>query len=393
MFKYRKTRHLLINFYIYLVNTHLHIISFDIPYPANYGGVIDVFHKIRCLKAEGVKVILHCFEYGDRKPSPELEKLCENVYYYKRNSSFVNQLSLLPFNVKSRINSELKQRLLQDNYPILFEVLHTCYLLNDSDFKNRIKLFRHSNIEHDYFLELAKAETSLLKKLYLKLEASKLKRFEKQITNADYILSVSETDLKYFKNTYPQTPSFYLPSFHPYDDVKIKHGKGSYILYHGNLSISENYIAANWLIDHVFSKITYPVIIAGLNPPQQLIDKVKLYPHIQLKKNCTEQEMQTLIEDAQIHCLYTHQTTGLKLKLVNVLFSGRHILANTNMLTGTNLSKACRVCDTPATYISSINELFDQSFSINDIETRKQATLSMSNISKTKTLLLLIESK
>jgi hypothetical protein len=142
----------------------------------------------------------------------------------------------------------------------------------------------------------------------------------------------------------------------------------------------------------VFSKILHPVIIAGLNPPQQLIDQIKLYPHIKLKQNCSEQEMKTLIEDAQIHCLYTHQTTGLKLKLVNVLFSGRHILANTNMLTGTNLSKACRVCDTPATYISSINELFNQSFSIDDIEVRKQATLSMSNSTKTKALIRLIES-
>lgn len=374
------------------MNTHLHIISFDIPYPANYGGVIDVFHKVRCLNAEGIKVILHCFEYGNRKPSPELEKLCEKVYYYKRNTSFFNQLSILPFNVKSRVSSELKQHLLQDNYPILFEVLHTCYLLNDSDLKNRIKLFRHSNIEHDYFLELAKAETSLLKKLYLKLEAFKLKRFEKQITNADYILSVSETDLLYFKNTYPQTPSIYLPSFHPYDEVRIKQGKGEYILYHGNLSISENYIAANWLIDNVFSKISHPVVIAGLNPPQHLIDQIKLYPHIKLKQNCTEQEMQNLIEDAQIHCLYTHQTTGLKLKLVNVLFSGRYILANANMLTGTDLAKACQVCDTPTTYISSINELFNQSFSIDDIEVRKLSTLSMSNNTKTKTLIRLIES-
>jgi hypothetical protein len=374
------------------VNNHLHIISFDIPYPANYGGVIDVFHKVRCLYAEGIKVILHCFEYGNRKPSPELEKLCEKVYYYKRNASFINQLSTLPFNVKSRVSSELKQNLLRDNYPILFEVLHTCYLLTDSDLKNRIKLFRHSNIEHDYFLELAKAEKSLLKKLYLKLEAFKLKHFEKHVANVNYILSVSETDLLYFKNTYPQTPALYLPSFHPYDEVKIKQGKGEYILYHGNLSISENYIAANWLIDNVFSKISHPVIIAGLNPPQHLIDNIKLYPHITLQQNCTEQEMQTLIEDAQIHCLYTHQTTGLKLKLVNVLFSGRYILANTNMLTGTDLAKACQLCDTPATYISSINKLFDQSFSIDDIEVRKQHTVSMSNSTKTKTLLRLIES-
>ena len=128
------------------MQSHLHIISFDIPYPANYGGAIDVFHKIRCLHAQGIKVILHCFEYGDRTSSPELEKLCEKVYYYQRDTSFINQLSLLPFNVKSRINAELKQNLLKDNYPVLFEVLHTCYLLNDTDLKNRKKLFRHSNI-------------------------------------------------------------------------------------------------------------------------------------------------------------------------------------------------------------------------------------------------------
>ncbi len=28
---------------------YLHIISFDIPYPPNYGGVIDVFYKLKAL--------------------------------------------------------------------------------------------------------------------------------------------------------------------------------------------------------------------------------------------------------------------------------------------------------------------------------------------------------
>ena len=373
------------------MNTHLHIISFDIPYPANYGGVIDVFHKIRCLQAQGIKIILHSFQYGNRKPAIELENLCENVYYYQRDVSFINQLSASPFNVKSRANTQLKQRLLQDNYPILFEVLHTCYLLNDNAFKNRIKLFRHSNIEHDYFLELAKTETSFLKKMYLKLEAFKLKHFEKVISKATYILSVSETDLSYFKKNYPQTPSLYLPSFHSYDALTIKQGKGDYILYHGNLAISENYIAAQWLIENVFSNISFPVIIAGLNPPPSLIKKIKLFPHIQLKQNCTESEMQELIENAQIHCLYTHQTTGLKLKLVNVVFSGRHIIVNSNMLAGTDLEKTCRICNTSEAYVSEIKNLVDKAFTEIDIENRKQATLSMSNDAKTKTLLGLIQ--
>jgi hypothetical protein len=372
------------------VQSHLHIISFDIPYPANYGGAIDVFHKIRCLNQQGIKVILHCFEYGDRKHSPELEKICETVYYYKRNTSFINHLSLLPYNVKSRIHPDLKQNLLKDNFPILFEVLHTCYLLNDPDLKNRKKLFRHSNIEHDYFLELAKGEKSFVKKMYLQIEAFKLKRFEKQIAHADCILSVSETDLAYFKKNYPNTSSIYLPSFHQFDKLQCKPGKGNYILYHGNLSISENYNAALWLIDHVFSKITHPVIIAGLNAPDHLIESIKKYAHITLKQNCTELEMNILIEEAQIHCLYTQQATGLKLKLVNVLFSGRFVIANANMLVGTKLTEACTIANTPKEYIDSINQLFSKEFSIEEIEKRKLLVSSMSNQEKTKKLIELI---
>ncbi len=372
------------------MQSHLHIISFDIPYPANYGGAIDVFHKIRCLHKQGIKIILHCFEYGNRTRSTELEKLCKKVYYYKRNTTFLNQLSLLPFNVKSRINSELKQNLLKDNYPILFEVLHTCYLLNDPEFKNRIKLFRHSNIEHEYFLELAKGEKSFLKKLYLKIEAWKLKRFEKQITNADYILSVSENDLAYFKKTYPNTKSIYLPSFHGFDELQCKTGKGDFILYHGNLSISENYNAALWLIKHVFSKVTYNVVIAGLNPPSHLIEEIKKHSHIILKQNCTEQEMQSLIEEAQIHCLYTEQATGLKLKLLNVLYSGRFVIANTNMLVGTTLTEACTIADTPQQYIGNINHFFEKELTKQEIEKRESLIDSMNNERKTKTLLGII---
>lgn len=369
---------------------HLHIVSFDIPYPANYGGAIDVFHKIRCLHQAGVKVILHCFEYGNRAHSAELDALCEKVYYYKRNLSFINQLSSLPFNVKSRISNELKQNLLKDSYPILFEVLHTCYLLNDPELKHRKKLFRHSNIEHDYFLELAKGERSFLKKWYLQLEAYKLKRFEKQITHADCILSVSETDLAYFKKNYPNTPSVYLPSFHGFDELQCKTGKGSYILYHGNLSISENYNAAAWLIDHVFANIHHPVIIAGLNPPQDLIAKIKPYSHIALKQNCTEAEMNELISSAQIHCLYTGQATGLKLKLVNVLYSGRFVIANKHMLTGTQLASACYIANTANEYIEQINALFPKEFTAEEIEKRKTAVASMDNAGKTELLLSLM---
>lgn len=369
------------------MQNHLHIISFDVPYPANYGGVIDVFHKVRCLHQQGIHVILHCFVYGGRKASPELEKLCEKVYYYPRDTSFINQLSWLPFNVTSRIDPLLKATLLKDEYPILFEVLHTCYLLHDKELQHRKKLFRHSNIEHDYFYELAKVETSFFKKLYLRIEAFKLKRFEKRVSYADRILSVSERDLAYFKATYPSTPSVYLPSFHAFDTLQCTPGKGNYLLYHGNLSVSENYTAAAWLIEHVFSKISHPVVIAGLNPPAYLKEIAAPYPHIELKENCSEQEMQLLIKNAQIHCLYTAQGTGLKLKLLNVLYSGRFVIANDAMLTGTSLAAACSICNTGEEYIESIETLFHTEFTNELIEKRASIISVMDNKTKTEKLI------
>ncbi len=373
------------------MDKYLHIVSFDIPFPANYGGAIDVFHKIRCLHNSGINVILHCFEYGERKPSRELENLCSKVYYYKRNMSFLNHFSALPFNVKSRISNELKINLLKDSYPILFEVLHTCYLLSDTDLKQRVKLYRHSNIEHDYFIELAKSEKSLLKKIYFHIEAIKLKKFENNITNSSAILSVSKMDLNYFKNTYKHTPSYYLPSFHQFDSITIKEGVGNYILYHGNLSISENYNAAIWLIENVFSKVTFQVVIAGLNPPSFLTNLISQYKHITLKQNCSTDEMNDLVSNAQIHCLYTSQETGLKLKFLNVLYSGRHVIANAKMLVGTDLEEACEICHTSTEFINKLNLLIQKPIDKGFIEKRNLVLAEMNNAKKTEFLINLLE--
>ena len=68
-------------------NKEIHIVSFNIPYPANYGGVIDVFYKLKALRDLEIKIHLHAFKY-DRLESAELEKICESVSYYKRPKSF-----------------------------------------------------------------------------------------------------------------------------------------------------------------------------------------------------------------------------------------------------------------------------------------------------------------
>ena len=85
------------------MSLELHIVSFDIPFPANYGGVVDVFYKIKALHQLGCKIHLHCFEYG-RERSLELNKYCESVHYYRRDENKLNFLKKEPYVVVSRAN-------------------------------------------------------------------------------------------------------------------------------------------------------------------------------------------------------------------------------------------------------------------------------------------------
>jgi hypothetical protein len=339
-----------------------------------------VFYKIKAFKEKGIKVYLHCFEYG-REHSKELEALCEKVFYYKRQTGLLNNFSSLPYNVKSRISEELAENLLNNDFPILFEVLHTCYIMKDERFKNRFKIYRHSNIEHEYFYHLAQAEKKLFKRIYLKREAKKLEQFESVIDHANLILAVNESDLSYFKKKFPKVRSEFLPSFHQNNSVNIKEGKGDYILYNGNLAISENYSAVVWLINNVFSKINFPIKIAGLNPPEFLAVEIKKHKHAELIANPNDKTMNNLIENAHIHVLFTEQATGLKLKLINVLHTGRFVICNDKMLEGTSLkaNDGLTICNSSQDFISKIESLMQREFKAQLISERKSQLYKFSN--------------
>jgi hypothetical protein len=168
----------------------LHIISFNTPYPPDYGGVIDVFNKLRVLHNKGVKITLHCFEYG-RNRADELEKYCEKLFYYPRKTGFLSQISILPYIINSRRSKELLVNLSNDDHPILFEGLHSTYYLKKKFLKNRKKIVRAHNVEHLYYFKLFKAEKKVGKKIFFLIETIKLYFAEKRLKKADFIAAIS----------------------------------------------------------------------------------------------------------------------------------------------------------------------------------------------------------
>ena len=345
------------------------------PYPANYGGVIDVFYKIKQLHKNGIKVHLHCFDYGRGKQA-ELEKYCETVHYYKRQTGVFSFLSLTPYIVKSRIAAELKSNLLKNDFPILFEGLHTGFLINDEAFKKRFKILRAHNIEHEYYSYLAKVEQHFFKKIYLYSEAFKLKKYEHVLKFTDLVLSISTNDDAYFNTQYPTIKTVFIPCFHAEEKIKIQQGKGNYVLYHGNLGVPENEAAALVICNEIFNSLDIPLIIAGLNPTKKLSSTTNKYKNIQLVGNPTESNMQELISNAQINLLYTHQPTGLKLKLLHSLFKGRFCLANSTMLSGTTLTNLCEIANSNETFKAKIKTLFQQEIDAETVKTQRKTLLA-----------------
>ncbi len=346
----------------------IQLVAFNIPYPPDYGGVIDIFYKIKALSECGVSVYLHCFEY-DRPRAIELEKYCAKVFYYSRGKDIRYQLSPKPYIVVTRVNDQLLSNLSANNNPILFEGLHTCFYLDHPLLANHLRLVRTHNVEHDYYQNLCKAELNLFRKIFFRMEACKLKQYEKILKNASQLLCISPNDNFHFDLKYGH--SHFIPAFHPFSEIKSKVGRGEYILFHGNLSVSENIQAVEYLLANVFSKITQPVIIAGKNPTARLTKKIRQYTNIQLVSNPESEQMEALIQDAQISLLPTFQDTGLKLKLLASLFEGRFCIANTPMIHKTGLEHLCHLADTPEEMIAKVNELFDQDFTSEEIEKRK----------------------
>jgi len=371
----------------------LHIISFDIPYPANYGGVIVIFNQIKALHAQGVKVILHCYQYGERTPQPGLAAYCHEIYYYKRSRSLYYQLSLLPFIMRTRQSSALLKRLRKDRHPILFEGMHTAGLIWHPSLRSRQKLIRMHNIEWQYYESLAQLTSAIapLEKAYYFSESIKLQRIEpKVVLHADEILTLSGTDEAYYRALKANT--HYIPAFHPNEAVDIQLGRGEYVLFHGKLSVPDNELAATWLIEEVFAEFDIPFLIAGMDPTDRLRDLVAQYEHIKLIENPDEAQMNSLLSKAHINLLVSSQSSGVKLKLINALFRGRFCIVNEQMVRGTGLAKLCYVRNSAAAMRQTIEALINVPFEQGKItERRSVLDLEFSNAENAKKLMDLVK--
>src|SRR5450432_2591571 len=286
----------------------LHIVCHDVPYPPDYGGVFDLYYKIRTLHEQGIKIHLHCFTSG-RDEQPILKTICEQVYYYPRRTGHKGFSHHLPYIVCSRSNPELLERLLQ---------------------------------------------------------------YERHIASGWPILAVTQTDADMAAGTYQSKNISVIPVFLPFQHIESPQGTGCYCLYHGNLSVDENEKAVIWLLENVFNDLPIPFLVAGKNPGSKLRRTVAKYKNCCIVSDPNDQELKDIISKAQLHVIPSFNCTGIKLKLLNALFNGRHCVVNANAVEGTGLKEVCHLAEGANGFKRVIENLYERPFTFLDLQYRRE---------------------
>ena len=334
----------------------LHVVSFQVPFPADYGGVIDVYYKLVALRKAGFEVTLHTYAYDGREILPELEHVCDNVICYRRRTGWRAQLSRLPYIVQSRDDETLLQNLLVDDAPILFEGLHTCLLLDHPALASRVKVVRMHNIEHEYYRALSRQAGWRWKAIYYRIESMKLKAFESRLQHASLVFAITDADKQSLQERFPEMNVKTLPCFFDATMPSMVGDTEPFVLYHGNLSVNENHRVALFIMQQVAPLCPdVRFVIAGRNPNlKKVCDNVEIVP------NPTDKQLDDLLCKARIHLMLTFQPTGIKLKLLNTLTrSCGHIIANKDMLHGHQLGTFCTQAETPQQIADAIHQLME----------------------------------
>ena len=202
-------------------------------------------------------------------------------------------------------------------------------------------------------------------------ESRLLKKYEQRIANKAIMIAVSKQDAKLYQELLGAQQTYFLPVFVPYNAISSKKGTGAYCLYHGNLAINENEEAVTWLLESVLNNLDIPFVIAGKNPSAKLQLLVNEYKHATLIADPSDEKMQELIADAQINVLPSLNKTGVKLKVLNALFNGRHCVVNKAAVDGSGVEHFCYIAESAGEFKECIKQLYQHDFTYIEIQQRQ----------------------
>lgn len=236
----------------------------------------------------------------------------------------------LPFGVETRADKRLLHNLAARPCPILFEGLQTTYFAHHPALRKQYKYLRLHNMESDYYKGSAKSINSFFKRVIYQLEAWKYKGMEEDFSLFEhvYCLSLSETKTVAQRGGNAE----FVPPFVGLDEVVNLSEFGQGVIYYGDLRLPDNQRAVLFLIE-VMSELTETTFtILAETCPEEIQNELAKYSHMSHKMVQGIEELKVEWAKAHVHLLWSFQQSGTKLKALNALYCGRHVVMNENLV-------------------------------------------------------------
>jgi glycosyltransferase involved in cell wall biosynthesis len=317
-----------------------------VPFPPKDGGSIAMYNlALGLTKSDQIVDILAI----ETPKHPNITKdvnisgnlTMQSVFIDTSVSVFKALLNLvfskIPYNAERFISEPFREALIkcleENTYDIVqLEGLYLMPYVDDIRKHSKAKIaLRSHNIENEIWYRLEENEKSLIKKLYFKTLARRIKRFEKKTINKyDLLIPITYRDAVEFQKLGNTQPSKVIQTGIPIDKIaeglKIRKKRKLYFL--GSLDWLPNQEGVLWFVKHVWPMLSHASSetefhVAGRNAPEwfpKLIDKPGITFHGEVE-NAKE-----FADENDIMVVPILSGGGMRVKIVEAMALGKIVV-------------------------------------------------------------------
>jgi glycosyltransferase involved in cell wall biosynthesis len=252
--------------------------------------------------------------------------------------AFLNLFTFRSYNIErfysAAFQNKIAELLKQQQFDlILLEGIYLMRYIDTIRANTRAKvLLRPHNVEYIIWQRLCETETNPLKKLYLRLLAKRMKRFELENMNrADIIIPVSETDMNIFLRHGCKLPYMAVPIGYAFDALPpIDEHEENAVAFIGGMDWIPNREGIEWFVNKVWPIVIEQVpaarfYLAGRNFPAEIrnlnVKGVTIAGEVE--------DAKTFILSKSISIVPLFAGSGMRVKIIEAMALGRAIVSTT----------------------------------------------------------------
>ncbi len=360
-------------------------ISHIIPYPPKTGVLQRSYNLLReaskigdvyllALHKKGVLPV----QYDLQEVKRELGSICRHVEIMEipAESSKIKRYELLlksfftadSLSVTFYRAEEMHRKIRELVSDVKFDIAHfdTISLADYVEDVGSIKkILNHHNMESDLFKKRSLIEKNILKKMYYKMEAAKLNRYEsRQCSKFDINFTVSELDTQLLAEVVPGVKTEVIPN--AVDTEYFHKGKADVtknrLIIVSGMNWYPNRDAVIYMCKEIWPLLTkelpdITMTVVGAQPPEVLVELSERDKRIEVTGFVDD--VRPYIENAEIYLCPMRDGGGTRLKILDALSMGKAIVSTTKGCEGIDITpdKNVLIADTPSQFVNRIKEV------------------------------------